>query len=71
MAKTLEVTFETKNGKTSKLSLESPIEPVKSEEVLTVMQSIIASNVFTSNNGDLTAVKGIRLVERKVTDYEI
>jgi Protein of unknown function (DUF2922) len=71
MAKTLEITFETSNGKTSKLSLESPIEPVNSEEVLTVMQSIIASKVFTSNNGDLMAVKGIRLVERIVTDYEI
>ena len=71
MAKTLELTFETNNGKSSKLSLESPIEPVNSEQVLTVMQSIIADNVFTSNNGELAAVKGIRLVERNVTDYEI
>lgn len=71
MAKTLELTFETSNGKSSKISLESPIEPVNSEQVLTVMQSIIAANALTSTNGELVAVKGIRLVERNVTDYEL
>ncbi|HEO8418373.1 DUF2922 domain-containing protein [Niallia sp. FSL W8-0635] len=70
MAKTLELTFETSNGKSTKISLESPIEPVNSEQVLTVMQSIISANALTSTNGDLVAVKGIRLVERNVTDYE-
>ncbi|MER2058778.1 MAG: DUF2922 domain-containing protein [Niallia sp.] len=70
MAKTLELTFETSNGKSTKISLESPIEPVNSEQVLTVMQSIISANALTSSNGDLVAVKGIRLVERNVTDYE-
>ncbi|WP_400247761.1 DUF2922 domain-containing protein [Niallia sp. JL1B1071] len=71
MAKTLELTFETSNGKATKISLESPVEPVNSEQVLTVMQSIISSNALTSPNGELVAVKGIRLVERNVTDYEI
>ncbi|WP_312093906.1 DUF2922 domain-containing protein [Niallia sp.] len=71
MVKTLELTFETSNGKSTKISLESPVEPVNSEQVTTVMQSIIAANVLTSTNGDLVAVKGIRLVERNVTDYEI
>jgi hypothetical protein len=71
MAKTLELTFETSNGKSTKISLESPIEPVDSEQVLTVMQSIISANTLTSSNGDLVAVKGIRLIERNVTDYEL
>ncbi|CAI9385850.1 DUF2922 domain-containing protein [Niallia sp. Sow4_A1] len=71
MAKSLELTFETSNGKSTKISLESPVEPVDAEQVSTVMQSIISANALSSANGELIAVKGIRLVERNVTDYEI
>ncbi|HWJ76526.1 MAG TPA: DUF2922 domain-containing protein [Niallia sp.] len=71
MAKTLELTFLTSNGKSSKISLESPNEPVDQSLVLQAMQKVINANIFTSNNGDLVAAKGIRLVERNVTDYDI
>ena len=70
MAKTLELTFANNNGKSTKISLENPVEPVDQEQVLSIMQSVITSNIFTGNNGDFVAAQGIRLVERNVTDYE-
>lgn len=71
MAKTLELSFQTSNGKTSKISLQSPIEPIDIPQVTTAMQSIIAANIFSNENGELNAVKGVRLVERNITDYEM
>ncbi|MGP7817827.1 DUF2922 domain-containing protein [Niallia sp. 01092] len=71
MAKTLELTFLTGNGKTSKISLDGPVEPINTEQVLSAMQTIIAANIFANENGELVAAKGIRLLERNVTDYEI
>lgn len=71
MAKTLELNFVTSNGKSSKITLESPVEPIDQEKVLTAMQAVISANIFTGNNGDLVAAKGIRLIERNVTDYEL
>ena len=71
MAKTLELTFTTGNGKSTKISVESPTEPIDQTQVLDAMQSIITANIFTGNNGDFVAAKGIRVIERNVTDYEI
>ncbi|MFT8322799.1 MAG: DUF2922 domain-containing protein [Bacillus sp. (in: firmicutes)] len=71
MAKTLELTFLTSNGKTSKLSLESPVEPVNQGQVLAAMQSIITANIFANENGELIGAKSIRLVEHNVTEFGI
>ncbi|WP_445487229.1 DUF2922 domain-containing protein [Niallia sp. 03133] len=71
MAKTLELTFLTTNGKTSKISLEEPIEPINTAQVLTAMQSIITANIFATDNGEFIAAKGVRLVERNVSDFNI
>lgn len=71
MAKTLELIFETTNGKNSKITLESPIEPIEQEAVSNVMEAVIHANIFYGNNGELASAKGIRLVERNVTEYEL
>jgi hypothetical protein len=71
MAKTLELQFATQFGKVAKLNLDDPTEPVDPAAVKTVMETIIADNVFQSSSGALVGIKGARVVERNVTEYEI
>jgi hypothetical protein len=71
MAKTLELQFATQFWKVAKLNLDDPIEPVDPAAVKTVMETMIADNVFQSSSGALVGIKGARVVERNVTEYEI
>jgi hypothetical protein len=71
MAKTLELQFATESGKTSRLSLDNPKEPIDQAVVKQSMEQIIASGVFYSANGNLVSVQGARVIDRNVTDYEI
>lgn len=71
MVKTLEMQFTTDTGKSSNITLESPKEPIDTEAVKLAMEEMIEANVFHSKNGALTAVKGVRVIERNVTEYEV
>ena len=71
MAKTLELQFATESGKSARLSLDNPKEPIDQAVVKQSMEQIIASGVFYSSNGNLSTVQGARVIERNVTDYEI
>jgi hypothetical protein len=71
MAKTLELHFTTQLGKTARISIDEPVDPVDPSNVKQVMDTLIATNVFQSNSGSLAAVKGARVIERNVTDYEV
>lgn len=71
MAKTLELQFATDLGKTVRLSLDNPKEPIDQVVVKQSMDQIIAAGVFYSASGNLVSVQGARIVERNVTDYEI
>lgn len=70
--KTLELQFVTANNKTANVSIEDPIEPVDTANVKTVMEQVIASNVFQNSSGYAFAdIKGARLVDHNVTEYTI
>jgi hypothetical protein len=71
MAKTLELTFNTANGKQSKLTLGEPLESLDLEVMKTAMNTIIEAEVFTTVNGDLVSPKSARVIERNVTEYEL
>jgi hypothetical protein len=71
MAKTLELQFVTDLGKTARLTVDNPTEPIDEAAVKLAMESIIAADAFFSNYGNLVAVGGARVIERNVTDYEI
>ncbi|WP_312469631.1 DUF2922 domain-containing protein [Neobacillus sp.] len=71
MAKTLELQFGTEFGKTARLSLDNPKEPIDEEVVKLAMEQIIAADVFTTASGKFVAAKGVRVIERNVTDYEL
>jgi len=67
MSKKLDLLFENKEGKQVTLSIDHPIEPVDAELVQTVMETILAEDVFISSGGRLSAIKGARLVDHQVT----
>ena len=71
MAKTLEMVFETQDGKSSTISVENPKEPVDVSQLKMAMQQMIVANAFTSTSGDLISVKGARLVERNVEEVKV
>jgi hypothetical protein len=71
MAKTLELQFGTEFGKTARLSIENPKEPIDEEVVKLSMTQIIASEIFTTSSGRFVSAKGARVVDRSVTDYEL
>jgi hypothetical protein len=71
MAKTLELQFATEMGGTARITIDNPKEPIDTATVKASMNQIIAAGVFFSPTGNLVSVKGVRVVERNVTDYEI
>ncbi len=71
MAKSLELLFVTDIGKSARLSIESPKEPIDTAQVKQAMEQIIASNALFTTNGNLAAVSGARVVDRNVVEYEL
>ena len=71
MAKTLELQFATELGKTARLTIDNPKDPIDEEVVKLSMAQIIASEVFTTSSGKFVSSKGARVVDRSVTDYEL
>ncbi|WP_078543524.1 DUF2922 domain-containing protein [Litchfieldia alkalitelluris] len=68
MAKTLEMSFSTVDGKTAKVSIDNPIEPVDPVAVAAAMDAIVAANVFYTAGGDFAGRVGARVIERNVAD---
>ncbi|WP_394234296.1 DUF2922 domain-containing protein [Niallia oryzisoli] len=71
MAKTLELHFINSVGKTVKLTVDYPKEPVDKVAVKQVMDLVIAANIFGGENQSFVSVKEARVVEHNVTDYEL
>ena len=61
MAKYLDMVFRNASGTTVTLSVADPKEGLTLTEVQTVMQDIVAKNLFTSRGGDLVQVVDARL----------
>jgi hypothetical protein len=71
MAKTLELEFGTEFGKTARLSIDNPKEPIDEQVVKLSMAQIIGSEIFTTGSGKFVTAKGARVIDRNVTDYEL
>lgn len=71
MAKTLELQFSTELGGTARVAIDNPKEPIEPASVKQAMDQILAADVFYSATGNFVAVKGARVVERNVTEYEL
>jgi hypothetical protein len=66
----LELIFAKEDGKTVVFSIEKPITPVDAQVVNQVMDTILASSVFSSMNENARK-KGARLVERNISEVPI
>ena len=53
-----------------KLSVDSPIDPVKVKEVMDLIL-IVTANIFAGNTGTFVSPKEARVVEHNVTEYEL
>lgn len=71
MAKVLELLFVNQEGKTAKISIDNPKEPIDLVQVKAAMSAIISANVFTTNGGGFVSSKGARLVEQNISEYEV
>lgn len=71
MAKTLELQFGTEFGKTARISVDNPKEPIDEEVVKLAMEQIITAEVFTTSSGKFVVAKGARVIDRNVTEYEL
>lgn len=69
--KRLEMIFANTGGTRATISVYDPRPDLEGQEVKTAMEDIIAKEVFTSTNGDLSGINGARIVERDVQDLDV
>ncbi|MCM3443118.1 DUF2922 domain-containing protein [Metabacillus halosaccharovorans] len=55
-------------GKTVKVNVDSPIEPVDPVAISAAMDSILTANIFVTSGGEFVSKKGARIVERNMTE---
>lgn len=71
MSKTLEMIFVNQAGSKVTLRVTDPREDIQESEVKTVMDQVVAKDIFTSTGGSLVGVAGARVVSRDVAEMEI
>ena len=71
MEYTLSMTFLTAAGLKTNLSISGVKPTLTKDEVNTLMDNIIAKNIFTTNSGDLVKKSGAQLTQRQVTKFEV
>ena len=71
MEYTLAMTFLTAAGLKTTLSVSGVKSTLTKDEVNTLMDVVIAKNIFKTNSGDLVKKSGAQLTQRQVTKYEV
>jgi len=61
MVKTLEMVFRNESGKEVVISIAEPKDDLTLAQVNTVMQAIVAKNVFSTKTGDLVQIVEARI----------
>jgi hypothetical protein len=68
MATKLRMSFLNSLNRTTSMSLDDPRADLTPAEVQTVMDDIIAKNIFDSSGGDLVSVKSAEVVSTTVNE---
>jgi len=71
MEYSLTMTFVTSNGDKASLTITGVKSAITQLEVSTLMDTIIAKDVFLTKTGSLTAKYGAQLTERQVTQFTV
>ncbi|KXG43934.1 DUF2922 domain-containing protein [Tepidibacillus infernus] len=69
--KTLELIFQTAEGKNATISIPDPVEPLDPAIVNQVMAQIVTKNIFQFTSGEIVAAVSARTIERTVTDIAL
>ena len=71
MEYTLSMVFLTENGLKSTLSISGVKSTITQAQANTLMDTIIAKNIFLTKSGALSKKDSAHLTERKITKYDI
>lgn len=68
----LELSFMKADGKTAKISISNAREDITPEEVKTVMDNMVAKNIFAPGGIDFTEAQGAKVIitQEEVLDFE-
>lgn len=64
----LRLTFTTAGGKTFAITIPNPREDLQQAEVMSAMDSIIASDLFLTSSGALTGIRDIKVIDTTTND---
>jgi hypothetical protein len=67
----LSLTFLCANGQKTSLSIEGVKPTITQTQASTLMDTIIAKNIFLTKNGALTGKSGANLTQRQVTKLDV
>lgn len=68
---TLSMTFLTSTGKKTTMSVSNVKENLTQDEAVTLMDAIIANDIFQTSKGNFVAKSAAQVTETKVTKFEI
>ena len=68
---TLSMTFLTSTGEKTTMSVSNVKENLTQDEAVTLMDAIIANDIFQTSKGNFVAKSAAQVTERKVTNFEI
>lgn len=68
---TLSMTFLTSTGEKTTMSVSNVKENITQDEEVTLMDAIIANDIFQTSKGNFVAKSAAQVTERKVTKFEI
>lgn len=71
MAKTLQMVFQNQVGKNVSISVPEVKDNITEAEIKTLMQTIIAKNIFESTGGNLITIMEASLVTRDVQELSV
>lgn len=66
--KTLRMSFLNQSGGQVSITIPNPSADVTKAEIETVMDAIIAKNIFTSSGGDFVTKQDIKIIDQTVND---
>jgi len=71
VAARLQLTFRTAGGRRRTISIEDPKSSLTDVEVQAAMDTIIAKNIFETNDGDLVGVVSAQIVTTEVQEFDV
>ena len=71
MALTLQMVFQNQLGRNVAINIPEVREDVTPEEIKTLMELILAKNIFDSTGGNLVALMEANLVSREVQEISV